>query len=403
MPASPKNMRHGVRRLHTLPSMVRKSIDEFKPQTRNRLAMRAGYRCSMRGCGVLTIGPSDEAADATTNIGVAAHIHAAAPGGRRFDPQMSSEERSDIRNGIWLCSSHSVEIDRDETRYTPALLIEMKEEHERSIAEELNTGQGFLRGADLVAIGPDIAVLGELLGSSARAWNLRIDHFVQGNIRTLIAFIEGFKQRDPFDCFLVVNALGDGRQLAGEPTWRRAGRSLECSFPIRARFPIEDANALAPTLSSSASNDLVLEKGDLAMVSGIASLPQRIKQALSYVQGESKWNPKAGSRLKEFFDDFGDSPWLERWMKLDVIRLACVPYLDFASKRPYTLIPSVRYVEAVEILPGERRGDWQSVRLKLEVEGIGPWENVVPVFMPAGSGPVRPAGSLSGKAGEDSQ
>ncbi len=352
--------------------------------------MRAGYRCSMRGCGVLTVGPSDESPDATTSIGVASHIHAAAPGGRRYSGQMSPEERRDISNGIWLCGSHSIEIDRDEVRYTPGLLREMKEEHERLISEELNSGQGLLRDSDLIAVGPDIVVFGELLGTSGRKWSVRIDHFVQGSIWTLIDFMESFSKRDPFDCFLVVNSLGDGRQLAGEPTWRRAGRSLECTFFVQDRFPREDARALGATLATSPTNDLMLENGGLAMVSGIASLPQRIKQTLSYVQGESKLNPRAGSRFKEYLDDFGDSPWLERWMKLDAIRLACIPYHDFACKTTYTLIPSVRYIESIEILDGERQGDWQSVRLKLEIEGVGPWECVVPVFMPKGAFPGRP-------------
>jgi len=97
--------------------VAKRNRDEFLESTRTHLAMRAGFRCSMRGCDVLTIGPSDESADAFTSIGVASHIHAAAPGGRRYDPDMTVEERRDIRNGIWLCASHSVEIDRDEARY----------------------------------------------------------------------------------------------------------------------------------------------------------------------------------------------------------------------------------------------------------------------------------------------
>ena len=66
--------------------------------------------------------------------GVAAHICAAAPGpgARRYDPNMSSEERSHINNGIWLCVSCSVLIDRDEKRFTVDKLHQIKYEHESS-------------------------------------------------------------------------------------------------------------------------------------------------------------------------------------------------------------------------------------------------------------------------------
>lgn len=372
-------------------TVAKRNRDDFLDSTRMHLAMRAGFRCSMLGCGVLTIGPSDESADAFASIGVASHIHAAAPGGRRYDPDMSVGERKDIRNGIWLCASHSVEIDRDEARYTSDVLRTMKADHERHIAEELNSGRGFLRGSDLVAIGPDIVVFGELLGTSGREWSVRIDHFVQGDIRTLIDFSEGFQKRDPFDSYLIVNALGDGRQLASEPAWRRVGKSLELTFTVNDNFPRADAHDLEATAATGPTNDFLVEGGDIATVSGVNSLPQRIKQILSLLQGESPSNPKAGSRIKEYLDDFGDSPWLERWFKLDVIRLTCVPYHDRILDKVYTLVPSVRYVEEVQVLAGERDGDWQKVRFRLGVEGVGPWEGIVPIFMPLGPVPRRPA------------
>ena len=66
--------------------------------------------------------------------GVAAHICAAAPGtgSRRYDLNMSPEERPHIDNGIWLCVSCSVLIDRDEKRFTVEKLHQIKYEHECS-------------------------------------------------------------------------------------------------------------------------------------------------------------------------------------------------------------------------------------------------------------------------------
>lgn len=370
--------------------MAKRNRDEFLESTRTHLAMRAGFRCSMSGCDVLTIGPSDESPDAFTSIGVASHIHAAAAGGRRYDPDMSPEERKDIRNGIWLCASHSVEIDRDEVRYTADVLRGIKADHERNIAEELNSGRGFLRSLDLIAIGPDIVVVGELLGTSGNQWSVRIDHFVQGDTRTLIEFSEGFQRRDPFDTYLIVNALGDGRQLAAQPAWRRVGRSVELVCTVKDSFTRANVHDLESTIATGSLNDLLVESGNIAMVSGVGALAQRIKQMLSMLQGESPFNPKAGSRIKAYFDDFGDSPLLERWIKLDVIRLTCVPYYDAILKKAYTLVPSVRCVQEIVVLAGARDGDWQKVRFRLNVEGLGTWEDVIPIFMPRGRLPARP-------------
>ena len=353
--------------------------------------MRAGFRCSMPGCGALTAGPSDESPDAVINTGVAAHIHAAAPNGRRYDPIMTSDERRNIRNGIWLCATHSVEIDRDETRYTADVLRQMKVQHEKSIANEQNAGHGFFRDSDLVAISPDIVGVGELLGTSGTDWSVRIDHFVEGDIRKLIHFIEKFDTLDPFDRYLVVNALGDGRQLARAPSWRRKGSAIELTCAVANQFPRIDANKLGSTIATNSANDLFLEKGNIAMVSGLDSLPHLIKQSLSLLQGESPMHPKAGSRIKEYFDEFEDSPWLERWIKLEVIRMSCVPYQDRIHKTAYTLLQSVLHVEKVEQL-AERTGNWLKFRFKLDVQGVGPWEHIIPIFVPRGNLPPRPPG-----------
>ncbi|MGF6534276.1 hypothetical protein P3T20_005080 [Paraburkholderia sp. GAS206C] len=143
----------------------------------------------MPTCRALTAGPSDESPNSVTDVGVAAHINSAAQG-RRYDPNMPSEDRKDIRNGIWLCATHSIEIDRDEAKYTANILKQMKVEHERFIADELNAGRGCLRGSDLIAIGPNIVGVGETVGTADKNWSLRIDHFVEGDLRALIDFSE---------------------------------------------------------------------------------------------------------------------------------------------------------------------------------------------------------------------
>jgi hypothetical protein len=66
------------------------------------------------------------------NVGVAAHISAASPGGARYDPQLSAQERTSARNGIWLCQTCAKLIDNDVAAYDFATLRGWKAAAEES-------------------------------------------------------------------------------------------------------------------------------------------------------------------------------------------------------------------------------------------------------------------------------
>ena len=89
--------------------------DDFTSATKELLANRVGRRCSNPACRKLTCGANTNP-EKITNIGVAAHICAAAQGGPRYDASMTPEERKSFENGIWLCQSCSKLIDTDITR-----------------------------------------------------------------------------------------------------------------------------------------------------------------------------------------------------------------------------------------------------------------------------------------------
>ena len=81
-----------------------------------------------------TAGPDGE--DGITNVGVAAHITAASPGGARYDDTLSAESRSSIDNGIWLCQTHAKLIDDDELTFTSGILRDWKDTAEKMAALE---------------------------------------------------------------------------------------------------------------------------------------------------------------------------------------------------------------------------------------------------------------------------
>jgi hypothetical protein len=76
------------------------------------------------------------------NVGTAAHIKAASPGGPRYDAAQTPAERSHIDNGIWLCNNHAHMIDHDPKEYTVEVLLKWKAKAERRALEQLLSGTG---------------------------------------------------------------------------------------------------------------------------------------------------------------------------------------------------------------------------------------------------------------------
>lgn len=101
------------------------SGDDFTDAVKKALAARVGYLCSNPDCRALTSGPQEDPAKAI-NVGVAAHITAASPGGPRYDSTLLPEERSAPLNGIWLCQNCAKLIDNDAVRFTIEVLRKWK-------------------------------------------------------------------------------------------------------------------------------------------------------------------------------------------------------------------------------------------------------------------------------------
>ncbi|MCG8344427.1 MAG: hypothetical protein MI685_04580 [Chlorobiales bacterium] len=112
--------------------------DDFLQSVKDVLAKRVSYICSNPACGRVTSGPHNELTKAI-NIGVAAHITAAAPGGPRYDPEQTQEYRRSTNNGIWLCQWCARLVDADETKYTTRLLTDWKRDAEEKTTNMLTS------------------------------------------------------------------------------------------------------------------------------------------------------------------------------------------------------------------------------------------------------------------------
>lgn len=80
------------------------------------------------------------------NLGVAAHITAAAPGGPRYESALAENERAGADNGIWLCQNCAKLVDNDPMAFSSTMLRSWKQAAEQNalmvLGKSLDSGSG---------------------------------------------------------------------------------------------------------------------------------------------------------------------------------------------------------------------------------------------------------------------
>jgi hypothetical protein len=253
----------------------------------------------------------------------------------------------------------------------------MKSEHEANCAERQRSA--ILAGEsvpDLIAIGPDIVFVGEFLSVDNAEWSVHLRNFVDGDVHTLIGFIERYEQTAAFDRYVLVNFLGDGRALKGAPSMTReraGGYIVRCPvLPGADRIRAAD---LPEDFALSDNHDRTARSGTIAMVSGLEALPQRVRTCLSHQKGEGPFHRDFGTRFAEYYSLLSGSPWFERFLKLEVIRQAAIPYTDTILNRQYTPLQCVERVFGIEILAKDPTKNWLPIRVDFDVKGVGRWQH----------------------------
>jgi hypothetical protein len=94
------------------------------------LFARSGNRCAFPGCTALLVNVKNQF------IAQVCHIESAEPGGERFNPSQTDEQRRAYENLLLLCYPHHVETD-SVTDYSPEKLRQFKLEHERAFGQKL--------------------------------------------------------------------------------------------------------------------------------------------------------------------------------------------------------------------------------------------------------------------------
>lgn len=94
------------------------------------LFARSGNRCAFPGCSAQLVNERNQF------IAQVCHIEAADPGGERFNPTQSDEQRRAYENLILLCYPHHIETDEVDL-YPVERLLKMKAEHEQVFGQKL--------------------------------------------------------------------------------------------------------------------------------------------------------------------------------------------------------------------------------------------------------------------------
>jgi HEAT repeat protein len=328
--------------------------DNFSPATKETLAKRVGWRCSNPGCRQLTSGPHEEDTK-SVNIGVAAHITAAASGvgAKRYNPNLSTEERKAITNGIWLCQNCGKLVDSDEQKYSVELLINWKRDAEDRAASEVET-----MTPQVTSNHPFVSYLQNLVDTPRISW---LDEFVDltGSEFELFAKVqeklEKSEREEPNKLPIpLLTAIHDSDQRAilitGDPG---AGKStfLESLSIEAARQALIDPNMPIPVLVSLKDYD------SLGQFSGIRGLiystlegyvdTEAVNQLLSnkkillLIDG---WNElsdeKAKSKVKKFCQPHSvivtsrsSGDYWEIQQKFEIQPLSPTDVRDFFDKR----------------------------------------------------------------------
>lgn len=342
--------------------------DDFSKQNKRILGDRVAWKCSFPGCSEITVGPGNKDESHVLKLGVAAHITAASPGGPRYDPTLTNEERSSLKNAIWLCNKHGDLIDKDFTEYSEETLRQWKAQAEEKAHKNLLSN----RDADnylttLISIGASIICDAEWNSIKSNIWTFTIKNFIIGNKNLLFDYCMNFESTSVFDKYLIFERQGDGRLLEKVELSNEAG-NLEISFTVKSKYPCQDPNKVGGDIALGEDGDISFADNDLAMVYGIDAARQAVHLTLSSTFGDWKENPLVGSYFNHYYNQYKQNHHLlERLLKLEITRLLSIPIHGGYPPSFAPLLPFIKRVLSIEVyeesnerrqVPILVRGEW---------------------------------------------
>ena len=348
--------------------------DDFSQNTKRIMAERVAWRCSYPNCSQITVGPDSSNANRKINNGIAAHIHAAAEHGPRYVQDMTSEQRSDITNGIWMCRNHGNLIDADSSQYSADTLRLWKYKAENIAAENLKIPNNDYseNSTTLLQIGSQIIFNAEWESISANKWQFKLKEAVIGDLDSLKKYILSFKSNEG-ESFVIVESQGDARIISGISL-----KSSVLSLNVNDKPTATNPNLLGRDYARSDENKWVEVKGKDTAIN-------LVKTCLSIIKGEAAHDPEFGSLVTDYYHKYkGDTALLSRLLKLEMVRLSLIPIHGSLFHKDNKQAPPLLFVERfldVNVKSNKLVDSRLGVDVSLQWGNNEKWSGTVQVFI----------------------
>ncbi|MFA5016133.1 MAG: hypothetical protein WC504_01180 [Methylobacter sp.] len=359
--------------------------DDFIPRTKQTMAERVGWKCSFPGCGRNTVGPNSDDPTKRINNGIAAHIHAAAPGGPRYNPNMTTQERSHISNGIWMCRDHGNLIDADYTEYSPSTLRNWKSQAEKRAAESLKLPipEPLFKDTTLIQLGNNIIYYVQWNAIHSKEWSFELVAPLIGSSDALNDYVLSLNNLSENESYVVIESQGDARKIRDIKIEVSSSGKYLLSINVESKPQPTNPHDLGMDWRVDEKGDISMANGDFAIVKGIDAAKQQISICMSTIKGEIDYAKELGSLATHYYNLYSknDLDIFSRLILLELIRLSLIP-LERGDKNQK--IPSLHFVKrilSVSITNAELVHSRFKANIKLEWGNGELWEGDIPIFV----------------------
>ena len=327
--------------------------NEFTEKTKLKLAQRVGYRCSFPKCHRLTVGPIISSDDGVHIVGRACHIESAASGGPRFNSHMTSDERRNIRNGIWCCPIHSDIIDNDINLFSVSTLIEWKRIAESYAYQLIDTSYVIDdKPYTLVQLSESMIfkAIWYNLDVEKNSLSFLINDFIYGSMEEIKRYIANYDSIDFLFKYIVIESSGYGLLLEQVPILDEIEDKKIISFIFQERFKFTNPNDIADIKVRFTDDgfDFDLTADDDELIKGKDAVIQSIQMMLGSNQGQWDYDLSFGSFLFKYYKDYHKNhDLLERLIKLEISRKTSIP--EGPKTSPSVPISTIKWVDSVVI------------------------------------------------------
>ncbi|MFH1728426.1 MAG: toll/interleukin-1 receptor domain-containing protein [Pseudomonadota bacterium] len=224
----------------------------------------------------------------------------------------------------------------------------------------------------LLALGKDVIADGNKIGGTGNEWNIEIKKFYKGSIADIGRFSENINEISKHNCYIILNSEGAGRLLKSPIQWYEKNDKYYINISVEKEFQRQNVISIGVDLDIT---------NILKMINGLDRIPQMLQMSLGVKRGEALFSEDRGSDISDYFARWGMSKMFEALIKLEISRLASIPYEDNVSKKQYTPLRCVNRVIDVKLISDEPIDNKIIAEIELELNGHGNWKKEIELFI----------------------